>query len=211
MESSAIAVPGRDCSVIPVLGDGNCLFNAMAVGRVLLLDHRRQNAEVSQSPQLHPTMEESARFGAQCRASYLTWLRRALDNNLSVPGWPPLAVAVEAATGMSPATYLEAMEQPPTAANRRTWGGYFEAACLAQRWQCQVLFFGAHREGWQFLVDAGQPHRMHRHHGVIPLAWTGGHFDLLRFGEGGLPAAVVACLPKVNEASTTHASQVTPR
>ena len=41
----AIAVPGRDCSVIRVLGDGNCLFNALAVGRLFLL----VNAEVTKT------------------------------------------------------------------------------------------------------------------------------------------------------------------
>ena len=183
-----VAVPERDCNVIQIPGDGNCLFNAMGVGRLFLLndDDRHQNIE-------RLTREDSIRYGQLCRASYLQCLRKSLDANLVIPGWPPLAAALQAATGMSPTAYLRAMEQQATAGNQQTWGGYFEAACLAHRWQCQVLFFCPHALGWEFLVPGGRPHRRHRHEGVIPLAWTGGHFDLLLF-RGGLPAALLACL-----------------
>jgi len=79
-------------------------------------------------------------------------------------------------------------------------GRLLRGSLFGSQMEVSGSFFATHKEGWQFLVATGQQHRQHGHHSVIPLAWTGGHFDLLHFGEGGLPAGVVACLPRASEA-----------
>ena len=173
-----LAMAGRGWRVQNMPGDGNCLFATMSVGKVCLLD----------KSEAWPTMSRAARWAQKTRLAMLDTLktggsRQFLDG-------ASIQALIEASTDMSFPNYVEFMTHP-VAHDRRSWGGFLEAALMCARWRCRAVFFvvdGLQLKCWSFVGN--NVGVLHHGRGRIPLLWTGGHYDLLVLDEdltGQLP------------------------
>jgi hypothetical protein len=166
--NGSLVAGGRGWHVRAMPGDGNCLFAAMTTGKLCLLDRSKS----------FPTPEAATRWAQQSRRSLLDFMGRHIGRVLF--DGLPMEALVRASTGMSPQQYLDYMKHP-VAADRRTWGGFLEAAVMCARWQCRVVFFvveAGQLRSWSFVGSAISAR--HHNRGRISLLWSGGgHYDLL--------------------------------
>ncbi len=142
---------------VRIPGDGRCLFTATAVGKVMWTQ-----SEI-------PSAERMKGYSAKNRLALLDWLKQKLAAHACFPeGGPPLAVSLQAATGLSADAYLQALEAG------KVWGGWLEASIMATRWNCRMRIH--YQENSQLQCVEFGAEKSTR---WIQMRWTGDHYNLL--------------------------------
>ncbi len=155
---------------IRVPGDGDCMFTALTLCRMLAMG------------KAVPPFEQRAGWGQACRRRYLAGMKLRLDVGREYMGCP-IRTLILASTGLEPDEYLVRMSVGSTA-DRRTWGGFLELSMLAQRWWCRVHVFRVVGRDLALMCSIGMlPHSVPaqcKWGGHCAVLWRGGHWDTLR-------------------------------
>ena len=92
-----------------------------------------------------------------------------------------MAELVRASTDLTLNAYLARMRQP-SAADRRTWGGFLEVAILCRRWGCRAHFFKVEDRQQLVLMSSvgeGPVRNGYKRHGQCAVVWLGAHYEAL--------------------------------
>ena len=153
---------GQDAfDLVQIPKDGNCLFTAAAVAKVLWDKSKEE-----------PNDAKKRSFGEKNRAMQVESLSKALKENAPFPppDGPPMRTAMAAASDMSPEDYIEALK------SGGLWGGWLEAALMARRWRCQFHVYTMEGQRYVRITSFGPAEKGDEIH----LLWTGVHYDVLK-------------------------------
>ena len=173
LASLTLEPSGRDASHgpgwrrIPVPPDGDCLFSSVAVCKMLLDGHPV------------PPLTDLARWGQSCRNNYLRHAQQRSGDTCF--GVASMAELVRASTDLTLNAYLARMQRP-SAADRRTWGGFLEVAILCRRWGCRAHFFKVEDRQQLVLMSSvgeGPVRNGYKRHGQCAVVWLGAHYEAL--------------------------------
>ena len=161
-------IPPSEFQIIRVPPDGNCLFAS------LMVNHRLSNNEPI------PAYDARGQLGANCRQAYLRWIAPILKRNSILPGsdLQARALLVDASRWGGHEQYLERMQEPVR--DRRQWGSWPEALCIALKWKMKVCVFRQDVGGSLVLLQAPCGAETAEH--TMSLLWNGSHYDALKLG-----------------------------
>ena len=172
-----------DWERLHVPGNGDCLFSAMAVSK-LLLEGRAV-----------PPFDKRGRLGAACRKLFLESVANKVSDGGDYLEAAPLSVLIQSSTDLRPEEYLRRM-QSPNNGDRRTWGGFLEVAILCKRWTCRACVFRADGNRVSLLACVGnEPRAGFAHRGICAVVWWGAHYEALRLSDAALARLAAAFAP----------------
>ena len=167
---------GPGWKLVQVEPDGNCLFAALLLGKLLVLG---SGQGVPSDPV--ELKRFTARGAALRRAQYLEYVRKNMHT--SRIGDLTLQQAIQSSTSMDTEEYLRNMRKP---GGRSSWGGYLEVAVIVKRWRCRAVAFQFEPQlrGAVAITYVGEDVAgCHNNRGRFAIVWSGAHYDLIILSE----------------------------
>ena len=156
-QSSEI-IPMMTFRKILVPPDGNCLFAAAAVGKIMF-----NKVDV-------PSTDETAMYGRANRQNQVKWIEKALADGGKFPSnGPLLATSIRSCTDLDPKAYVKQLQ------SGELWGGWLECCIMGTRWDCQFEVYIMEKDGIKLISQIGRSKCKRK----VRLLWSNDHYDLL--------------------------------